>query len=107
MRSPSAGTTTSCSGTWATSPCPRTAAFQPATACSAAASPWKRAASSRASRSLTSRGLSAPAATSRLSAAASSRPMSKLSSSIHRHISSSPIFIALVTMSIAGSSMPM
>ena len=74
---------------------------------SAAAASWKRVASSRARRSFTSRGLSAPAATSAFSLAASSMPMSKLSSSIQSHISSSPTFIVLLTKSIAGSVTPM
>src|SRR3569833_1076774 len=41
MHRPSTGTTTSLIGNDAVSPSPRTAAFQPATAVSAAAAPWK------------------------------------------------------------------
>ena len=48
-----------------------------------------------------------PAATPAFSRAASSMPMSKLSSSIQSHISSSPIFIVLLTKSMAGSVTPM
>src|SRR3970040_1055645 len=58
--SPAAGTRTSCSGNWAVSPSPRTAAFQPATAVSAATGLWNRAASSRANRRLRARGVSLP-----------------------------------------------
>src|SRR5690606_26708919 len=107
IRRPSAGIATSCRGSAAVSPCQRTAAFHPATALSAASKTWKRAASSRANRNLLSRGLSSPASIARRAAAASSMLISKLSRSIHFHIRSSPIFIALVTMSIAGSAMPM
>ena len=80
---------------------------EPAIAFSASAAPWKRTASSRARRSLTSRGFSSPSATDCRSAAASVTPISKLSSSIQRHIRSSPIFMVLVTMSMAGSLTPM
>ena len=80
---------------------------EPAIACSAAAASWKRVVSSRARRSFASRGLSTPLATSRFICASSSSDTSKLSSSNQRHINSSPIFMVLVTMSIAGSLMPM
>src|SRR6185437_2319101 len=106
-RRPSAETTMSLSGTDDVSPSPRTTACQPAIAFSASASPWKRAASSRARRNLASRGFNAPLATSRLIVASSSSDTSKLNNSNQRHIKSSPIFRVLVTKSIAGSSMPM
>ena len=84
-----------------------TTACQPAMACSAAAAPWKRVASSRASWSLASRGLSWPAATSCFMRARSASDTSKLKSSNQRHISASPTLSVLVTMSMAGSLMPM
>jgi hypothetical protein len=61
----------------------------------------------RKAAAFTSRGFSAPDATSSRKRTASAAPMSKLSKLDPAPHHASPIFIVLVTMSIAGSSMPM